>query len=873
MKNLNSIDLLSAFDSINQSIAILGPVFEKSQEIKDFEFLYINPVAESLLGKSKEDILGKKVIEIFPGVKQDGILDRYCRVYQSGESESDEFHYKHEYFDNYYLQTVKRAGKYLLIQTEDISLKKQKEISLLEQNEILRKPLSLSKTGYFFWTTSGHFWSEEMKSIFGLNKISDFFEFLNTGENSEGEKLTEKIRANEGHHIFEYRFKSKENSKWIYCECRTEFASDCALAKIEGFVQDISNRKNLEEELGEKNKLIEKITTVYPDVIFIADLETLKPVYRNKSIFASLGYNQKEIVAGIELNRVLHPEDFKRLEEFKNRISNLKEDEIYEDVIRFQDKLGNTRHFTSRCSALTRFPDGRIRQFLGTLSDVTEQEKVKESLKETNKMLMDAQAVANIGHWYFKTSTGECHLSDQMFHIFGEKIRPVENFYDFLKRRIFSEDFEKLKWLMEDAIKNNGSCQATYRLIRGDGELRIVNIKAQAVTDKNDDYYIKGVCQDVTEKWFAEEKLRKNEELLAEAEEKASMGSWEWDIKLNTVIWTKNLYKLLGYEPNSVFVEYETYLKHLHPEEIEQTDEIIKNTLAGKDSFSIERRIIRKDGKIRVFLVSGRVFRNASGDPLKMTVTCIDVTQKRKIEKAAREKEIAIEAEKLLSQKKNEFISIASHELKTPLTSLKAYLQLLDRLITDERETEKNYIQKTHNYIQKLENLIGDLLDISKIESGRILFNIEKIELAGLLQECIENLKPIHQKHNIIFNNLPVSVQVKGDKQRLEQVMNNLISNAAKYSPKADKLEVNAEIIGNEIIVRVKDYGIGIKKELSEKVFQRFFRADDVNSSIKGLGIGLYISSEIIKQHNGKIGYRSDYGKGSEFYFSLPLVQ
>lgn len=221
---------------------------------------------------------------------------------------------------------------------------------------------------------------------------------------------------------------------------------------------------------------------------------------------------------------------------------------------------------------------------------------------------------------------------------------------------------------------------------------------------------------------------------------------------------------------------------------------------------------------------------------------------------------------------KDEFISIASHELKTPLTSIKAYLQLLDRsmqVVGD--KTVLNYLQRTQVQIEKLHTLISDLLDISKIESGKLKFNKKNFSFKDLLQGTIETIEQTHP--GCIINMKGNSdVQVYGDDGRIEQVLINYLTNAIKYSPDCKEVEVVSTVGNGELRVSVKDRGIGISPEKQENIFQKFYRAEDSANRFQGLGIGLYICAEIIKRHNGSYGVASEPGKGSVFYFSIPIV-
>jgi PAS domain S-box-containing protein len=223
---------------------------------------------------------------------------------------------------------------------------------------------------------------------------------------------------------------------------------------------------------------------------------------------------------------------------------------------------------------------------------------------------------------------------------------------------------------------------------------------------------------------------------------------------------------------------------------------------------------------------------------------------------------------KNLSEKKDEFIALASHELKTPITSIKGYLQILQRSDLDKAGTL--FLEKSLNQINKLNSLIGDLLDVSKVEAGKLTIQYESFDLKELVLDVIETFHYSSKTHKITFSSSADQIFVEADKQRIEQVLINLLSNAIKYSPNAELVVVELNASENEAKLSVKDKGIGLSEQHQKNIFTRFYRADG-NENISGLGLGLYLSKEIILHHRGTIDVISEPGKGSTFYFSLPV--
>ncbi|MBB6274274.1 PAS domain S-box-containing protein [Pedobacter cryoconitis] len=223
-----------------------------------------------------------------------------------------------------------------------------------------------------------------------------------------------------------------------------------------------------------------------------------------------------------------------------------------------------------------------------------------------------------------------------------------------------------------------------------------------------------------------------------------------------------------------------------------------------------------------------------------------------------------------LSDRKDEFLSIASHELKTPLTSIKALFQLIERNLSPDHKVY-HFLERANNNILRLETLISDLLDVSKINAGKLNYEHTEFAFQEMMAEAILSMQNIAPNHHFIVKRSD-AVKFTGDRFRLEQVIFNFLSNAIKYSPEGKEIIISSEVTNGNIIVSVQDFGIGIQKENLSKIFNRYYRVDNTVMKFDGLGLGLFISSEIIKRHNGSFWIESELGKGSTFYFILPLT-
>lgn len=291
----------------------------------------------------------------------------------------------------------------------------------------------------------------------------------------------------------------------------------------------------------------------------------------------------------------------------------------------------------------------------------------------------------------------------------------------------------------------------------------------------------------------------------------------------------------------------------LHADDLQRTLEAWNNALLTGAMYEIEYRFKNKDNDAyRWFLGNGLPLRDKQGTILKWFGTCTDIQE-----------------QKDAVSKKDEFISIASHELKTPLTTVKAFVQIAKKVLPA-GTAASGFMSKASVQLERLEKLISDLLDVSKINAGKMMYELEEFNFSEALRETVESVQQASAQHSLVLET-PDNIIIKGDRLRLEQVINNLLTNAIKYSPEAKEVIVQSQVQQNNLIVSVQDFGVGIAPENIKNLFDRYYRVDNTAMRFQGLGLGLFISSEIIKRHNGSFWLESEEGKGSTFYFLLPL--
>ena len=309
----------------------------------------------------------------------------------------------------------------------------------------------------------------------------------------------------------------------------------------------------------------------------------------------------------------------------------------------------------------------------------------------------------------------------------------------------------------------------------------------------------------------------------------------------------------------NTFLEARGWLDIVHPDEQDENVRLWIRSITHKTPFSFEHRFRSKTGDYRWFLSRAIPQLDEFGNVKKWVGTSTDIDDMKRQD-----------------EHKNDFIKIANHELKTPVTTIKGYVQLLKKMRGDsEDKFLVNSLNTIENQVNKLNLLIGDLLDISRIESGKLPLVKDDFSLLKLVTETIEDIKASDPSHQINFELRHASdIEVFADKDRITQVLNNLLTNAIKYSPTAQNVDVELYIKDNSAVLSVQDFGIGMDESELEHIFERFYRvsgADEV--TFPGFGIGLFIVKDIVERHQGKTWVKSEKNKGSKFFFSLPLFE
>ncbi len=418
------------------------------------------------------------------------------------------------------------------------------------------------------------------------------------------------------------------------------------------------------------------------------------------------------------------------------------------------------------------------------------------------------------------------------------------------------------RWLKEvyQSGKPKINTEFTVKLHHNDG-LReaIVNSVYQPIfSDRGDISGVLVIIEEITQQVLARRKNENDQSMLALAIDAGELATFYYQPATNLFSGNKLLKTWFGLSSEEN-LDLSLALAVILPEDRDRVITAITNSF-GKDSdgcYSIEYRIRNEtDEKIRLLQANGRVFYDQEGNPLSLNGTLRDITKQKKEE-----------------ERKDDFMGMVSHELKTPLTSLKAYIQILQRMgISPENSRQQNILEKCLKQADYMNSMINGFLNVSRLDSGQLHIEKTAFDFQLLFSEIEDEVLSTNHSRNFIFKHSGETV-ILADREKISQVLHNLIGNAIKYSPFETSVIVEYVTVGdNRLKINVQDHGIGIPADDQQRIFDRYYRVKDMNSrSIAGFGIGLYLSKEIIELHSGTIQVQSSENEGTLFSFILPI--
>ncbi|HXY60913.1 MAG TPA: PAS domain-containing protein, partial [Chthoniobacterales bacterium] len=485
-------------------------------------------------------------------------------------------------------------------------------------------------------------------------------------------------------------------------------------------------------------------------------------------------------------------------------------------------------------------------------------------LRDSQAKLAQAQSIAHLGYWERDLDVDRIRWSDETYRIFG--LQPQERVINFegFASLVHPQDLELVKQTIASALNGGPRYDMGYRIVRPDGEVRFVHSQADIVNDNSGrPRRFFGTAQDVTDQKRAEQALVEAEHKYREIFENAVEGIFQSTSEGKFLSVNPALARMFGYDsPEDLIagvgdIQQTLYVDPKRRDEFKQAIE----THGSVEFFEYE--IFRKDHGRRWLCENSRVVRDSDGKVSYYEGTVEDITERRRVEEVER-----------ASKAKSEFLSRMSHELRTPLNAILGFGQLMER--QSPTPVQKERIAHILNAGRHLLNLINEILDISRVESGRFQLSLEPVLIEQAVDEAIDLIRPTASARNIEierFGLLDGSPSILADRQRLKQVLLNLLSNAVKYNRPNGRVVVDL-VPQNEgrLRISVSDEGPGIPPDKRARLFSPFDRLGAENTITEGTGLGLALSKRLTEAMGGNIGEGGP-AMGACFWIEFPMVK
>lgn len=605
---------------------------------------------------------------------------------------------------------------------------------------------------------------------------------------------------------------------------------------------------------------------VLPPATYIVNIPSREVIYNNCDIRISLGFSEQELtsMSAAYSFSLYHPGDYSKIRDFyRNRQS---------VVYRHQDRSGGWVSLYAKSRILKIDAKGEVCQLLVTIEkinhkqpDIEYEDAEKNALQEIDKYRTLFHNMDE-GYCIIQMLYNKDGLPDNWRFL---EVNPAFERHNGLINATGKTILEVTPGIEQVWFDIYGEVAETGQSIRfeqqSDAFQRTFNLYAFRVGDPQE-RKVAVLFTDITAQKMSGEALRKSEEHNRAIVSQTSVGIFGADLDGYITFLNEKASQLFGLGKNEGIGV--NVLDMTVPEFRETTLQKFGKLIAEGRSFESEKRMFRKDGSEFWANLSVAGISDRKGNIKSVVAVVIDITQRKAAETALRESEQQL---KELLRLKDDFIGIASHELKTPVTSMKAYAEIVKESMEQLGDKQNSYqLSRLNEQIDRLTTLIRHLLDTSRISEGQLQLVSENVDINSLLLERVDEIKRT-TGHQFVchLGKLPA---IPGDRERLAQVMTNLLSNSVKYAPAHTTITVSSELEENAVRITVQDEGPGIAAADQEKIFEKFFRSRTKGmSTYQGMGLGLYITAQIIQKHGGELGVQSEDGRGAAFSFTLPL--
>ncbi|NBB86611.1 MAG: PAS domain S-box protein [Bacteroidetes bacterium] len=674
-------------------------------------------------------------------------------------------------------------------------------------------------------------------------------------------EIVQAIATQEPYEV-EYRIRHRDGSlRWVLDAGQATFDADQATRYLDGVLLDITDRKEAEQRF-------KSLTANLPGAIFRADPRTWHAVYTSESVLDLSGYSHEAFSEDHTFADLVHPDDRPQVE--AEATEALSKGQPFQIEYRINHRDGSLRWVLAQGQLI---PDADPQNPLidGLVLDITERKAAEQRLEASEQRFRSL--VTNLPGLVYRctydTAWDTLYMSEGILEISGYTRKEFEDQERSFKDIVVPDDLPRIRAAVRASITAGQAYEIEYRMRHRDGTTRWVLDKGQAMIDENGDVaWLDGVMFDITARKEAEERLRLMETAVEDTTESVLITDTALDRPGPRIVHVNpGFERLTGYTAEEAIGQTPRILQG------EETDPALlahlREQLEAGEQFFGETVNYRKDGTPFINEWSISPARNDKGEITHFVAVQRDVTERRQYEKRIRE---ALGKERELSDLKTQFISMTSHEFRTPMGTILASAELLERYGARwEHDKQITHLQRIQSAVHTMRDLLDDVLVIGRSDAGKLTMRPEQLDPTAVIGAIVDEVRHGQGgQHTITLDTDEAPAAAVADAGLIRHACTNLLSNAIKYSDPGSTVRVRVWAADEALHVRVADDGIGIPEGDQERLFESFHRAGNVGD-VSGTGLGLAIVQRAVAAHGGQVDFDSEVGVGSTFHITLPL--
>jgi len=487
---------------------------------------------------------------------------------------------------------------------------------------------------------------------------------------------------------------------------------------------------------------------------------------------------------------------------------------------------------------------------------------------EVEALLKTAERLARLAPWEYDVRTDVMSWSPELCDLHGLDRKLAPTSFDEYLARIHPDDLVKVTTAIARTIEKREPFDIQYRMVLPTNEVRWAHARGEAVLLANDEsLQLRGYCQDISDEMRSNAELRMSEARLAEAQRRAHLGSWNWDVGSGTINWSAELFRIYGVDEAETPASVEQYLARLHPDDRDRVSAAIQRGVETLEPFEHDYRIVRPSGEVRHVHARGEVVEEVDGAATRLAGYCHDVTERTLMEAqlrevAERERKV-LESLRGIEQTKNALLVAVSHEIRTPLSVIVGIAHTLERLnASNELATELSTLMRAN--CKRLEESLADLLDLDRLTRGVVEPRPRPTRVAPLVQHVLERQPG---DHTVMVDVEDFVADV--DPNLVERMLENLVAVAFRFADEGSAVSVSANATPDGTLIKVDYCGPRVPEELKEQIFEPFDQGMNFAHNPR-IGAGLHLVAGFADLHGGRAWVEDTEGEGGSFRVTLP---